>query len=78
MTKDEVKNLSFEEALGQLEGIVQQLESGKIKLDEAVASYEKAVMLKNACEKRLQAAKMKVEKLEISKDGDVKRSPLDD
>ena len=41
----EIKNISFEEALKELEVIVQQLESGQVKLEEAVAAYEKAISL---------------------------------
>ena len=77
---EEIKNiedLSFEEALIQLENIVRELESGRIKLDDAVSSYEKAVALKKLCSDKLQAATLKVEKIEISKDGTISTSPLD-
>ena len=51
MEKEELKNLSFEEAISQLEHIVRELESGQIKLDDAVNAYEKAVALKKICMK---------------------------
>ena len=42
---EKMENLSFEDALTKLENIVRELESGRIKLDDAVSSYEKAVAL---------------------------------
>ena len=65
----EIKNLSFEEAMEELENVVRQLESGKIKLDEAVSVYERGVKLKNLCEGKLNEAKSKIDKLIISKEG---------
>lgn len=65
----DIKNLSFEEALVELENIVRELESGKIKLDDAVETYEKAVSLKKLCTDKLKAAELKIEKIEINKDG---------
>ena len=55
------ENLSFENALEQLEAIVKDLESGRIKLDDAVDIYEKAVALKKLCEEKLKAAQLKIE-----------------
>lgn len=70
MTQD-INNLSFEEAMEELETVVRQLESGKIKLDEAVAVYERGVKLKNLCEEKLKSAKSKIDKLVIGKDGNI-------
>ena len=50
MSENDIQNLSFEDALTQLENIVRELESGRIKLDDAVKAYEKAVALKQLCE----------------------------
>jgi len=60
------ENLSFENALEQLETLVKDLEGGRIKLDDAVESYEKAVALKKFCEEKLKAAQLKIEKIETS------------
>ena len=57
------KELSFEEALKELEEIVVNLEKGDISLDDAIKAYEKGSILKEQCEKRLNEAKMKVEKI---------------
>lgn len=77
MNNDELNNLSFEDALTQLETIVRELESGRIKLDDAIAAYEKAVALKQLCESKLKAAQLKIEKIEIGADGEMKTAPLD-
>ena len=73
MEKD-IKDLSFEEAIQQLETIVRELESGRIKLDDAVSAYEKAISLKQLCENKLASAKLKIEKLEITPADEVKSS----
>ena len=64
------KNLSFEEALKELEEIVNSLERGDVSLEDAIEAYERGSMLKNQCEKRLKEAKMKVEKIYASKNKD--------
>ena len=76
MTENNIEGLSFEEALQQLENIVRELESGRIKLDDAVTAYEQAVKLKQFCEQKLQAAQLKIEKIEIAPDGEIKTAPL--
>ena len=63
------KNLSFEEALKELEEIVNSLERGDVSLEDAIEAYERGSMLKNQCEKRLKEAKMKVEKIQSSQNG---------
>ena len=74
----EVKNISFEEALKELESIVQKLESGQVKLEEAVSAYEKGVQMQKICEEKLKEAQMKVEKLILDKEGNPKgKEPLD-
>ncbi len=74
MNNDEIKDLSFEEALAGLENIVRELEGGRIKLDDAVTAYEKAVALKQLCENKLEAARLKIEKIETAADGSLSTS----
>lgn len=74
---EDLSNLSFEDALAQLENIVRELESGRIKLDDAVKAYEKAMALKKLCSDKLAAATLKVEKIELNKDGSLSTTPLD-
>ena len=77
MTATENEELNFEDALAQLENIVRELESGRIKLDDAVNAYEKAVKLKQLCENKLQAAKLKIEKIELKSDGSIETTPFE-
>ena len=55
-----------------LENIVRELESGRIKLDDAVAAYTQAVALKQFCENKLNAARLQIEKIELTPQGEVK------
>ena len=59
------QELSFEEALRQLEEIVTVLERGDVSLDQAIAAYEKGTALKAHCQKRLEEARLKVEKIDV-------------
>ncbi len=77
MKEIDFNKISFEEALAQLESIVRELESGKIKLDDAVSAYEKATALKKFCEDKLKSAQLKVEKINIAPDGSVSIENLD-
>ena len=52
----DIAALSFEDALKELEGIVQQLERGQVKLDEAITAYERGALLKKHCEQKLAEA----------------------
>lgn len=72
-----LNQLSFEEALAQLENIVRELEGGKIKLDDAVDAYEKATALKKFCEEKLKAAQLKIEKINVSPENKLSVEPLD-
>ncbi len=67
----EIKDLSFEEAMDELENVVRQLETGKIKLEDAVSVYERGVKLKEFCESKLNQAKSKIDKLVIDKQGNI-------
>ncbi|WP_421993281.1 exodeoxyribonuclease VII small subunit [Roseococcus sp.] len=60
-TSDDLGNLPFEEALGQLEGIVRSLEGGKSTLAQAIAEYERGTALRRHCEAKLAEAEAKVQ-----------------
>ena len=62
-------SLSFEEALKQLETIVETMESGEVPLAELLAKYEEGTKLLKVCEGRLKDAEMKIELLKKQKDG---------
>lgn len=74
MEESKDQEMSFEDAISQLENIVRELESGKIKLDDAVNAYTRAVKLKQLCENKLKSAQLKIEKLEITSDEQVTSS----
>jgi len=74
---DEIKALSFEDALSELEDIVRSLESGDTKLDGAIAAYERGALLKQHCEDKLAQAKERVEKIAVGPGGAVKTEPAD-
>ena len=77
MKEIDFTKITFEEALVQLENIVRDLEGGRIKLDDAVEAYERAVSLKKFCEDKLRAAQLKIEKINISPDGEITTEPFD-
>lgn len=57
------QELSFEDAMQQLEGIVKQLEEGRFPLEDAIKAFEKGMALKQVCEDKLKAAQLKVEQV---------------
>lgn len=57
----EIMELSFEEALSQLEGIVKSLEGGRSTLAQAIAEYERGTALRRHCETKLAEAEAKVQ-----------------
>jgi exodeoxyribonuclease VII small subunit len=69
-------DLSFEDALSELEKIVRNLEEGKTKLDDAVAAYERGAALKRHCEAKLKEAQLTVEKISINADGSLSLDPV--
>jgi exodeoxyribonuclease VII small subunit len=71
-TQSEAKDiaaLSFEQALGELEKIVAELESGQVPLERSIEMYERGAALKAHCEKRLEAARLRVEKIVVGPQG---------
>ena len=67
----ETTELTFEAALSQLEKIVAELESGQAPLEKSLDLYQKGAELKALCEARLEAARLQVEKISLSKTGAV-------
>lgn len=72
-----VASLSFEAALSELEEIVRQLETGKSSLDDAIGAYERGAELKKHCETQLNAAKARVDKINLSAAGAEGLEPAD-
>ncbi|MEO8683606.1 MAG: exodeoxyribonuclease VII small subunit [Devosia sp.] len=68
-SNDDIKALSFEAALAQLEEIVGKLESGRAPLAESIAIYERGEALKAHCEGLLRTAEARIEKITLSREG---------
>jgi len=74
----DVKKLSFERAIEELESIVKRLEDGKVPLEESVQIYERGEALKRRCEELLRQAEARVEKITTSANGEASGvEPLD-
>jgi exodeoxyribonuclease VII small subunit len=74
---DDVKTMSFEQALAELEKIVKTLEEGKAPLAESIAIYERGEALKAHCEALLKAAESRIEKITLRNGQAVGTEPLD-
>ena len=61
--------MSFEQALGELEQIVQDLERGQLDLDAAIKAYERGTLLKSHCDGKLKEAQLRVDKITVGQDG---------
>lgn len=68
-THADVKKLTFERAIEELESIVKRLEEGKVPLEESVAIYERGEVLKRRCEELLKQAEARVEKITLDAGG---------
>ena len=74
---DDIKTLSFEQAIKELETIVQKLERGDAPLEESIEIYQRGAALKVHCESQLKAAQLKVEKIVLKSSGDASTEPFD-
>jgi exodeoxyribonuclease VII small subunit len=73
----DVTAMSFEEALAELERIVQDLERGQLDLEAAIQAYERGTRLKEHCQRKLQEAQLRVERITLKDDGKVRAEPAD-
>ena len=58
-----IEELSFREAMAELEGIVEMLEGNTLELEESLVRYERGIALLTSLQRRLTAAEQKVEVL---------------
>lgn len=65
----DIKTLSFEEAMRELEATVGKLETGEATLEESIALYERGAALRTHCETRLREAEERVEKITLAANG---------
>lgn len=78
MSETPVEAMSFEEALAELEQVVNQLDRGDVALDASIALYERGAALKARCEAKLKEAEEKVAKLTLDAEGHASgTAPLD-
>ena len=69
---DEIRKMSFEDALKALEKIVGQLESGDISLEDSIDVYTRGTYLKRHCEDKLKDAQVRIEKITLDNKGEPK------
>ena len=67
--QSQISEMSFEQALRELEGVVRKLESGDVPLDDSITLYERGEELRKACQARLDAAQARIEKIVQGADG---------
>ena len=71
MVNDPLEKMTFEDAMKELENLVDSLDKGDVSLDEAIAAYDRGTQLKDHCQKKLNEAKMKVETIQSSGESNV-------
>ena len=71
MVNDPLEKMTFEDAMKELENLVESLDKGDVSLDEAIAAYDRGSQLKDHCQKKLNEAKMKVETIQSSGESNV-------
>ena len=71
MVDDPLEKMTFEDAMKELENLVESLDKGDVSLDEAIAAYDRGSQLKDHCQKKLNEAKMKVETIQSSGESNV-------
>jgi exodeoxyribonuclease VII small subunit len=69
MARKDAGNKKFETALEELEQVVEQLDSGELSLEDALAAFEKGVGLVKYCNEKLNDVEKKVELLVKDKEG---------
>lgn len=77
MADKDIKTMTFEEALQELEGIVEKLERGDAPLEESISIYQRGAALKAHCESKLKDAQLKVEKIVMDAGGQASTAPFD-
>ena len=76
--QSDVKSMSFEQALKELETIVDRLEKGDVELEASIVIYERGEALRSHCDGLLRKAEARVEKISLSQNGEaVGTEPLD-
>jgi exodeoxyribonuclease VII small subunit len=66
---DDISALPFEQALAELEAVVDKLEKGAVPLEESIAIYARGEALKKRCEDLLKSAEQRIEKITLGANG---------
>jgi exodeoxyribonuclease VII small subunit len=75
---DDIAAMPFEQALAELETVVDRLEKGTVPLEESITIYARGEALKKRCEELLKSAEQRIEKITLGADGKPSGSaPLD-
>lgn len=69
MTEKPVEEMSFEDALRELESVVGRLERGDVALEESITLYERGAALRSRCERKLAEAEEKVSRITLGEGG---------
>ena len=77
MSDKAVSEMSFEEAMAALEGVVSQLERGEVPLEQSIALYERGAALKAHCAAKLKDAEEKVELIRSAEGRAVGTTPVE-
>ncbi len=70
------KKKTFEDAMSQLEKIVQELESGDLPLEKALKKFEEGVRLSKFCFDKLEETEKKITVLTEDPSGNVSEAPF--
>lgn len=74
---ENVDEMSFEESIDALEGLVKRLEDGGIDLDESLRIYEQTVALRDHCKRILEDGERRIKKIMETADGTVREEGFD-
>ena len=77
MTDSQPQAIDFEHSLAELEALVNQLETGELTLENALARFERGINLVRMCQSALGDAEQRVDRLLTARDGTVQIAPLD-
>ena len=68
--------VDFEQSLGELQQLVERLESGELSLEDSLSAFEQGVALTRECQQALAQAEQKVQQL-IESNGELRTEPFD-
>ena len=71
MSDTPISEMTFEQAMSELERIVTELERGDVPLEDSISLYEKGAELKKRCETKLKEAEQKVAAITLDEDGSI-------